>query len=295
MRIREGFASRAFDAVNYTFLSVFALFCLFPFWILVVASFTDDIVLRMDGYLPWARKWSLDAYRWVFAGTEIQVGYRVTAFVTIVGTFLSLMIMSCLAYVMSVKRFKGRSKLAFYVYFTMIFSGGVIPWFITCRMLGLYDNIWALIVPSLVNPWWVFVLRNFFSSLPAEIMESARIDGASEARILYSIVLPLSLPAMATVGLFTAVAYWNDWWLGVILLDFAKFRPLAVIILRMLNSVQALQKAMEQPGAVVHLENLPTYAIRMATTVVTIGPIILVYPFVQRYFIKGLTIGAIKG
>jgi multiple sugar transport system permease protein/putative aldouronate transport system permease protein len=262
---------------------------------MVVASFTDDVVLRMDGYLPWARKWSLDAYRWVLAGREIQVGYQVTTFVTVVGTLGSLFIMSCLAYVMSVKRFKGRAKLAFYVYFTMIFSGGVIPWYLTCRALGLHDNLAALIVPSLVNPWWVFVLRNFFSSLPTEILESARIDGASDARILYNIVLPLSFPAMATVGLFTAVAYWNDWWLGVILLSFAKFRPLSVLILRMINNLEAIRRAMEQPGATVSMAEMPSLAIRMATTVITIGPIILVYPFVQRYFIKGLTVGAVKG
>lgn len=292
---KQHWVERIFNLCSYCFLLVFTLFCLAPFWIMIVASFTDEVVLRIDGYLPWARKWSLEAYRWVLRGPEIQSAYRVTTFVTLTGTFLSVIIMSGLAYVLSIRRLKGRLKLAFYIYFTMIFSGGVIPWFITCRMLGLYDNIWALIVPMLVNPWWVFVLRNFFSSLPVEIIESARIDGASDAKILYSIVLPLSLPAVVTAALFTGVAYWNDWWHGVILMSFSKIRPLAVIILRMLNSFRALLKAMEQPGTTVDVENLPHLSVRMATTVITIGPIILLYPFVQRYFIKGLTIGAIKG
>ena len=167
---------------------------------------------------------------------------------------------------------------------------------IVCRNLfGLKDNLQALILPMMVQPFWVFVLRNFFASLPVELIESAYIDGASDATILYKIVLPLSTPVIATVGLFMAVAYWNDWFLAVMLLDFAKFRPLSVIILRMVNNIQAIQQAMQQQGVVIHLENLPTQSIRMATAVITIGPIILVYPFVQQYFVKGLVLGAIKG
>ena len=294
---RPSLGNTIFNALNYVFLALFALFCLFPFWNMMVASFTDDLVLRQDGYLPWARKWSTDAYRWVLAGRDIQVGYRVTLFITLFGTVASLILMSGLAYVMSVKRFKGRNWLAFYVYFTMVFTPGLVPWFITMRnILGLKDNIWALIVPMLMQPFWVFVLRNFFDSLPEEVIESAIIDGASHAVILYKIVLPLSTPALATAALFIAVAYWNDWFLGVMLLDFADIRPLAVIILRMLRNIRAILEAMNQPGvASVPIGSIPTHSIRMATAAVTIGPILLVYPFVQRYFIRGLTLGAIKG
>jgi ABC-type glycerol-3-phosphate transport system permease component len=204
--------------------------------------------------------------------------------------------MSGLAYVMSLKRLKSRNKLAFYVFFTMIFSAGIVPWFITTRnLLHLQDTLWALILPMMVQPFWIFVLRNFFASLPTEILESAYMDGATDATILFQIVLPLSTPALATVGLFMAVAYWNDWFLAVMLLDFAKFSPLSVIILKMVSNVQAIQAAMKQPGVSVNLAGLPTLGIRMATACITIGPIILVYPFVQRYFVKGLTLGAIKG
>jgi putative aldouronate transport system permease protein len=179
----------------------------------------------------------------------------------------------------------------------MVFSGGLIPWFITCRSLGLYDNIWALIVPMLMNPWWVFILRNYFNSLPSEILESARIDGASDWTILARVVLPLSMPVLATTALFVAVAYWNDWWHGVILLDFADFRPLQVIILRIINSIRAIRQAMQYEGTTMAIDTsqIPAKSIRMATVVVTIGPIVLVYPFVQRYFIRGLTVGSIKG
>jgi putative aldouronate transport system permease protein len=293
---KYNWGERIFAILNYIFLAVVALLCLFPFWIMIVASLTDDKVLRMEGYLPWITKFSLEAFKFVFSGSQIRTGYEVTIFVTVVGTLSSLFVMSMLAYVMSIKRFKGRNAIAFYVFFTMIFIPGIIPWFITCRnLLHLKDNIWALILPMMVQPFWVFVLRNFFVALPTEIIESAYIDGASDFTVLFRIVLPLSTPVLATVGLFMAVAYWNDWFLGVMLLDFAPFRPLSIIILRMVNNAQAIQEAMKQPGVSMNLASLPTLGIRMATAAVTIGPIIMVYPFVQRYFVKGLTLGAIKG
>src|SRR5262245_46063104 len=170
MRESNSTGDRVFITSTYVIVILFALFCLLPFWIMLVASFTDDMVLRQDGYLPWAREWSLEAYRWVFRGDEVRIGYMTTIFVTVVGTISSLFVMSGLAYMMSVKRFKGRNKVAFYVFFTMIFVPSLIPWFITCRnLLALHDNIWALILPMMVQPFWVFVLRNFFMALPGEI------------------------------------------------------------------------------------------------------------------------------
>ncbi|MCL4504870.1 MAG: carbohydrate ABC transporter permease [Chloroflexi bacterium] len=285
-----------FHTINYIFLGLFALFCILPFWIMLVASFTDDMALRQNGYLPWISQFSAAAYKWVFAGQEIQIGYEVTIFVTTVGTLGSLIAMSGLAYVMSLKRLKFRNAIAFYVFIPMIFTPGIVPWFIVTRNIwGLKDVIWALIFPMMIQSFWVFVLRNFFSALPQEIIESAYIDGASDATIFYSIILPLSKPVLATVGLFMAVAYWNDWFLGVMLLDFANFRPLSVLILKMVNNAQAILTAMKQPGVTIRADTLPTLSIRMATAVITIGPIILVYPFVQRYFVQGLTLGAIKG
>ncbi|MEZ4726341.1 MAG: carbohydrate ABC transporter permease [Caldilineaceae bacterium] len=296
MKESNGLGDRLFVFSSYVYLLFITLFCLFPFWIMIVASFTDDLVLRQDGYLPWAREWSLEAYRWVFKGSEVRTGYMVTLFVTIVGTLSSLFVMSGLAYVMALKRLQWRNKIAFYVFFTMVFTPSLIPWFITCRnLLQLTDTVWALILPMMVQPFWVFVLRNFFAALPNEIMESAYIDGASDATILFRIVLPLSKPALATVGLFMAVAYWNDWFLALMLLDFAEFKPLSLIILKMINNLQSIQAAMKYPGVNINLADMPTLSIRMATAVITIGPIILAYPFVQRYFVQGLTLGAVKG
>ncbi len=295
---RGNLGDKLFAGFNYTVVALFTLFCFLPFYLLVISSFTDQQVLQLDGYSLWPRKLSIEAYKWVLGGKQVLVGYQVSTFVTVVGTFLSVTLMCGVAYALSVKKFKLRNPLSFYVYFTMIFSGGLIPWFITCRMVGLYDNIWALIVPMLINPWWIFILRNYFNSLPGEIMESAIIDGASDWTILARIVLPLSLPVLATTALFVAVAYWNDWWHGVILLDFAHFRPLQVIILRIINSIRAIRQAMAMEGGntlALSSAQIPAKSIRMAIVVVTIGPVILFYPFVQRYFIKGLTVGSIKG
>ena len=289
---------RLFAGANYTVVILFSVFCFLPFYLLVISSFTDQQVLQLDGYSLWPRKFSIEAYKWVLNGKPVLVGYQVSTFVTVVGTFLSVALMSGVAYALSVKKFKFRNQLSFYIYFTMIFSGGLIPWFITCRALGLYDNIWALIVPMLMNPWWIFILRNYFNGLPGEIMESAVIDGASDWTILTRIVLPLSMPVLATTALFVAVGYWNDWWHGVILLDFAEFRPLQVIILRIINSIRAIRQAMAMAGGsslAISSAQIPAKSIRMAIVVVTIGPIILLYPFVQRYFIKGLTVGSVKG
>lgn len=290
----KSLSSRLLTFFSYTIIGGFTLFCLAPIWLLIVGSFTDEDSLLVNGYRLWAKEWSVEAYEYVFRGQGMRIAYGISVLVTVVGTLLSLAIMCGLAYVLSAKHFRGRHKLAFYVYFTMIMSGGLVPWYITMRMLGLVNNIWALIVPLLVNPWWILVLRNFFGQLPSEIMESAMIDGATDVQVLFRIVLPLSLPALATVGLFTAVAYWNDWFHGAMLLTLVDFRPLATLLLRMMRQIRALQEAM-RAGADVPITNVPAMSIRMATTVVTVGPIILLYPFVQRYFIKGLTLGSIRG
>lgn len=295
--VNRSIRDRLFSLIIYMIATVFSIMCFVPFYTMVIASFTEKRTLIRFGYQFWPREFSIEAYQWVLRGQSIITGYSVTLFVTIAGTLLSLMFMCALAYAMSNKKFKPRNQISFYVYFTMIFSGGIIPWFITMRALGLYDNVWALIVPMLMNPWWIFILRNYFNSLPSEVMESARIDGASDVQILLRIVLPLSMPVLATAGLFVSVAYWNDWWHGVMLLDFADFRPLQVIILRIINNIRAIREAMAVPGSSVSIDmsQIPALSIRMAIVVVTIGPIILVYPFVQRYFIQGLMLGAIKG
>jgi len=293
----KSFSGRVFDVLSKIFLIFFTLYCFLPFYMVAIASVTREKYLRTEGYMPWPKEFSTEAYRWVLRGEDVITAYKVSIVVTVVGVILALVFSSGVAWAMACRQIKHtfRAKLSFYVYFTMIFSGGIVPWFIVCRAIGLYDNIWALILPLVMNPWWVFILRNFFAALPSEIMESAYIDGANDLQILFRIVLPLSKPVLATTLLFTAVRFWNDWWHGMILLDFVRWRPLAVLIMRLLASIRAMYEAMESPGASFAFVEIPGLSVRMAIVIITIGPIVFVYPFVQRYFIHGLTVGAIKG
>jgi putative aldouronate transport system permease protein len=229
---------------------------------------------------------------------EVRRAYMISILRTVIGTAGSLIVMSGTAYVLSLKRLKGRNALAFYVYFAMVFSPSMIPWFVWVRNgLLLRENMAAIILPMMVQAYWIMVMRNFFASLPTEIMESATVDGASDLVILARIVLPLSLPVLATVGLFMAIGYWNDWFLPLMLIDRAPIRPrpLPLLIIKILNNLRSLEEAVKLPGVIIPLSSIPTEAVRNATAVIVIGPIILLYPFIQRYFIKGLTLGSVKG
>jgi putative aldouronate transport system permease protein len=199
-----------------------------------------------------------------------------------------------IAYPLSNRKLKYRRQLSFFCFFTMLFSGGMVPWYIVCvNYLHLYDTFWALILPYLANAWNMFLLRNYFSSLPQEICESASIDGAGELRIFFSIILPLAIPVLASVGLFIALMYWNDWWLGIMLTESRKLMPLQLLLRAITSNIQFLTsgRASQMTSGL----RPPAESIKYATTIVTIGPILFLYPFVQRYFIKGLTVGSVKG
>ncbi len=287
---------RIYILIAYLVVAVFAFICLYPFLLMLTSSFATDLTLRVEGYTLWHSKWTLKAYEMVMRGSEVQRAYLISILRTVVGTLGSLVVMAGIAYTLSLKRLKARNFLAFYVYFAMVFSPSLIPWFIFTRnVLLLRDNFLAIILPMMVQAYWVMVMRNFFAGLPQEIMESAYVDGASDLTILFRIVLPLSLPVLATVGLFMAIAYWNDWYLPLMLIDNAPIRPLPLLIIKILNNIKSIEDAVKLPGMTIPLSSIPTEAVRMATAVVVIGPIILLYPFVQRYFIKGLTLGSVKG
>jgi putative aldouronate transport system permease protein len=296
MRENSNWQDRLYVTFAYLVVAVFALACLLPFGIMVASSFVNDLTLRQEGYALWHSKWTLDAYEFVLRGSEVRNAYITSILRTIIGTLGSVIVMAGVGYVLSLKRLRERNALAFYVYFAMVLTPSLIPWFVWVRnYLLLRESMAAIILPMLVQAYWILVMRNFFASLPHEIMESAYVDGASDLVILFRIVLPLSLPVLVTVGLFMAIGYWNDWFLPLMLIDSAPIRPLPLLVIKMLNNLRSLQEAVKQPGVIVPLSSIPTEAVRMATAVIVIGPIILLYPFVQRYFIKGLTIGSVKG
>jgi putative aldouronate transport system permease protein len=281
----------------YVFVGLFAFACLYPFLMVVSGSLTSRGEAALHGFRLIPRETTLAAYQTLFVNSAAIIsGYKVTVFVTVVGTFLSLMLNSMMGYVLARKQMKFRRVLNFYVLFTMLFNGGMVPWYIVCvRYLGLQDNIWALIVPMLASPWYIFLIRNYFQSIPEELYESARIDGASDFLIFRKIYLRLATPVLATVTLFIALGYWNDWWLGLMLIERSELQPLQMLLRTIIANIQFLQTMESSPQVQQLLASIPSDAVRMALVIITTGPILFLYPFVQRYFVKGIMIGAVKG
>jgi multiple sugar transport system permease protein/putative aldouronate transport system permease protein len=235
-----------------------------------------------------------EAYQIVFSSDHIYRAYGVTTFVTVVGTLLAMFLTITLAYPLSQKKVKFRNPVTFIVYFTMLFNGGLVPtYLLITRTLGLRDSIWVLILPSMFSAWNMFLMRNFFHGLPDELSESAYIDGANDFTILSRIILPVSTPGIATVSLFYALGFWNAWFNAMLYLNDRTLMPLQYLIMDLVRTADAIKEMARMTG--IPEQSLPANALRMATTLVTVGPIILLYPFLQKYFTKGLTVGAIKG
>lgn len=277
---------------------LFSFLCVFPFLFVIIISFTDEKTLATNGYSVFPEKLSFDAYKYVFeTGDMLLRSYGVTIFVTVVGTLISLFVISLYAYGISRKSFRYRNFFSFFAFFTMLFNGGMVPTYIVAtQLLGLKDSIWALIWPLAVNAFYIMILRTFYStSVPDAIVESGKIDGASEFKIFYKLVLPLSLPGLATIGLFSTLGYWNDWFNALLYIDDPNLVPLQSMLMRIENSMQfLLQNSSNASLSMEALQSMPQDTARMAMVVLATGPIVLAYPFFQRYFIQGLTIGAVK-
>lgn len=278
-------------------LLIFALICILPFWLVFSASITSEAEIVAHGYGLIPRKLDFTAYKILLNDMgRILNGYKISLFVTVVGTFLCVMVVSLAAWPISQDRVKYHNVLNFFVLFTMLFSGGMVPWFIVCRnMLHLTDTIWALILPYLANAWYIFLARNYYKSIPQELVEAAKIDGAGEYRIFFKIIFPLAKPIIATISLFACLNYWNDWWLGIMLIDDEKMQPLQLLLRTITSNIQFLSSSGNVNAIMQAADSIPSESIKMATCIVTIGPIILVYPFVQKYFVKGIMVGAVKG
>jgi len=262
--------------------------------ILVFAiSITSSGAIRMDGYQLIPSEFSFEAYRMIFStNSSIYQGYFISTIVTVVGTFIAITITGMAAFTLQNKNVRYRNALAFYFFIPMVFNAGLVPWFMMNRALGLQNNIWALIVPSLLfSSFNMFLCRNFMRGIPDSLMESAKLDGATEITIAFRIYFPLSTPVLATVALFYAVAYWNDWFNAIMLVNDHNLYPLQY----MLHQIQSELESLRRLGPGIAARNLPGEAMRMATVIVTIGPIVLLYPYLQKYFVKGLIIGGVKG
>jgi putative aldouronate transport system permease protein len=277
---------------------LFAFVCVFPFLFITIISFTDETTLARNGYRLIPEKWSLEGYIYVFkAGDQLLRSYGVTIFVTVVGTVISLIFTSMFAYAISRKSFKYRNFFSFFAFFTMLFNGGLVPTYIVAtQLLGLKNSIWGLVLPLVVNAFYIMIMRTFFITMvPDAIIESGKIDGAGEFGIFLRLVLPLSLPGLATIGLFSTLGYWNDWFNAMLYIDDPNLVPLQALLMRIETSMQfILQNSQNSSISIALLQSLPQDTSRMAMVVLATGPIVLAYPFFQRYFIQGLTIGAVK-
>lgn len=279
---------------------ILSLCCIFPFLLLIVSSITDEQELIRNGYTLFPKALSLNAYQYMFkSSNKIISAYGITILSTVVGTVCGLSMTILMAYPLSRRDLPGRNGLAFYVFFTMLFSGGLVPTYIMyTRYIKVSNTIWALIIPSLVvNAFYVIMMRTYFSTnIPEAVIEAARIDGAGEFRILLTIVLPMSVPMVATMTLLIGLSYWNDWKNGLYYLQQNKsLYSIQVLLNDMLRDVQALKSGMDAAAAAEITANMPSTGIKMAIAVVGVLPVLVVYPFFQKYFVKGITIGAVKG
>lgn len=283
--------------LNVVFL-FWALICVLPLILVVIVSFSSEQSIFQNGYTFFPSEWSLDAYNFFFKlGDQLVRSYGITIFVTVVGTLFSLAITAMFAYVLSRNDYAYNRVFTFLMLFTMLFNGGIVAtYMVNTQLLKLGDSVGALIFPMSLNAFYVIVLRTFYKGIPMEIIEAARIDGAGEFRTFFSIVLPLSKPGLATIGMFTTIAYWNDWFLGMLYIVDQKKYPVQTLLWSMQNSLEFMKQS--SANALEYAEmaaNAPTDSGRMALTVLVVLPILLAYPFFQKYFVKGLTVGGVKG
>lgn len=291
--------SRKADFALNIIMLLCTLACVLPLLIVFSASITDEKTVTMYGYSLIPRNFSLESYKYIFKNIEVILrAYGVTMLVTVVGSALSLIIISLYAYPISRKDFKYRSVFTFIVFFTMLFNGGLVPWYMVyVNVLHINDTIMALILPYLMTPLYVLIMRTFFmTSIPEGIIEAAKIDGAGELQTFVRIVIPLAKPALATIGLFNVLTYWNDWYSPLLFINNENLFNLQYLMYRVDKAIMYLSNnAGSINNATQIMANLPSQTARMAMAVIAIGPIILAYPFFQKYFVEGLTIGSIKG
>ena len=286
----------ALRSVSYVFVTVFAILCALPFLLIVSASFSDEGQILAHGFSLLPRGFSMAAYDLIFQSPRQIIGsYIVTVTMTVLGVVVGLSITAMTGYALQRKDFPLRNGISFFIYFTTLFSAGLAPTYLwVAQTLQLQGSYLAVFLQLLLSPWLIILMKNFARSVPYEVIESGKIDGAGDFRIFAQLVLPMLKPALATIGLFIALGYWNEWYLSSLYLGSSvEFKPLQYYLYNIINTANALRNSVA--GNNVTLTQLPTNTLKMATAVVATGPIVLLYPFVQKYFVTGITVGAVKG
>ncbi len=284
----------------YGVCGIIALMCLIPFIMVVTGSFSSEEAIIKNGFSLLIQDFSLEAYKTVFKEPIVVVrAYATTIGLTLAGTFVGLLLQTMTAYVLSRRDFEWRNKFSFFFYFTTLFSGGLVPYYILITQdLGLKDSYLALLLPMIFSVYNLLIMKSYIISIPESLIDAAKIDGCGEFKTLFRIVLPLIKPALATVGLFIALAYWNDWYNAMLYINSEEKYPLQYFLYEQVNNIEAYKKLIANnavSSSVISSLSLPTQTLKMALTVVVTGPIVLAYPIVQKYFVQGITIGAVKG
>ncbi|WP_195955274.1 carbohydrate ABC transporter permease [Clostridium saudiense] len=291
---------KVFNILSYTLIALVAIICLIPFLMVVVGSFTAEKEIIANGFSFFPKELSLEAYKTALKEPmAIFRAYGVTASLTVIGTAIGLFIVAMTAYVLQRKDFKWRNKVSFFFYFTTLFSGGLVPWYILMvKYLGLKDSYLSLLLPPLLSVFNIIIMKSYMSGIPQALTESAKIDGAGDFTIFMKVILPLVKPALATIGMFIALGYWNDWYNSMLFINNENLYSLQYYLYKIVNNIEAYKTILAQAGGGTSLGstiNMPSESLKMALTIIVTGPIILVYPFIQKYFVSGVTIGAVKG
>lgn len=288
------------NIMAYTFCGLIGLMCLVPFLMIISGSLSTESAIMENGFSILPQGFTLEAYKTVFKEPIVILrAYGTTIGLTIVGTTVGLLMQTMTAYVLSRKEFEWRNQFSFFFYFTTLFSGGLVPYYVLINStLKLQDSYLAMLIPLLFSVYNLLIMKSYISALPDSLIDAAKIDGCGEFTILFRIVMPMIKPALATVGLFIALAYWNDWYNAMLYIkDETKF-PLQYFLYQKVNNIEAYKKLISNgnvSSSVVSSMSLPTQTLKMALTIVVTGPIVLAYPIVQKYFVQGITIGAVKG
>lgn len=286
MKIKQSMASRVFDAFNYVVMILLMIVMVYPLVYVFSASISDNALVSSGDVLLLPKGVTLIAYKQLVTNTDLWISYWNTIRYTIVHVILTLLVTSAMAYPLAKKWLHGRRIILMMAAFTLLFSGGMIPTFLVVQKLGMLNSLWAIVLPSLISTWYLFIMRTFFEALPEELEDAATIDGCSSLQVLLRIVLPLSMPVLATIGLFTAVNQWNAFFDALIYLNDRSMYPLQI----MLRNILVAGTTIQAEGDLSLLQTMK-YAIIMIATL----PILCVYPFIQKYFVQGTMIGGIKG
>lgn len=279
------------DVLMHLGMVLMSFICLYPFILSFMVSISSEESIVNNGFKMIPEEFSMLAYKTVFMDGSIYTGYLVTIIVTVVGTVLSLLLTAMAAYGMANNKVQYRNVFAFYLYIPTVFGAGLVPWYLVCtQVLHLQNTIWALILPSLVSPFNIFLMRNYFKTIPSSLVEAAEIDGCGVIKTAFVVVFPLSKPIIATISLFVGLGYWNNWANALYFIDKKELYPLQYMLYR----IESLMRFIRENGALGNIE-VPAQTFQMATLFVTIGPILLLYPFIQKYFVKGIMVGAVKG